>query len=106
MAGNAGGGGRIDCGRGSAGGAACEPVGGADDVYPRADGAGGAGDVGLPESSLTVVLHLALSIVYGVVISFGVSHIRQMVAVPAAGGAGDWCLSSESGGGYNVVSGH
>lgn len=37
---------------------------------------------------ITVVLHLALSIVYGVVISFVVSHIRQMAAVLTGGALG------------------
>ena len=37
---------------------------------------------------LTVILHLALAIIYGVLISFAVSHIRQMAAVVAGGVAG------------------
>lgn len=37
---------------------------------------------------MTVVLHLALSIIYSVLISFAVSHIRQMAAVVAGGVAG------------------
>jgi hypothetical protein len=37
---------------------------------------------------MTVVLHLALGIIYGVLISFAVSHIRQMAAVLAGGVAG------------------
>jgi len=37
---------------------------------------------------MTVVLHLALGIIYAVLISFVVSHIRQMAAVLAGGVAG------------------
>jgi len=37
---------------------------------------------------MTVVLHLALAIIYGVLISFLVMHIRQLVAVLAGGVAG------------------
>lgn len=37
---------------------------------------------------MTVVLHLALAIIYGVLISFVVSHIRQMAAVLTGGVAG------------------
>jgi len=37
---------------------------------------------------MTVVLHLALAIIYSVLISFVVSHIRQMAAVLAGGFAG------------------
>jgi hypothetical protein len=37
---------------------------------------------------MTVVLHLALGIIYGVLISFVVSHIRQMAAVVTGGVAG------------------
>lgn len=37
---------------------------------------------------MTVVLHLALGIIYGVLISFVVSHIRQMAAVLSGGVAG------------------
>ncbi len=37
---------------------------------------------------LTAVLHLVLGIIYGVLISFAVSHIRQMAAVGAGGVAG------------------
>jgi len=37
---------------------------------------------------ITVVLHLVLAIIYGVLISFAVSHIRQMAAVVAGGVAG------------------
>jgi hypothetical protein len=37
---------------------------------------------------MTVVLHLVLSIIYAVLISFAVMHIRQMAAVLAGGAAG------------------
>lgn len=37
---------------------------------------------------MTVILHLALAIIYGVLISFVVSHIRQMAAVITGGVAG------------------
>ena len=37
---------------------------------------------------MTVVLHLVLGIIYGVLISFVVSHIRQMAAVVSGGVAG------------------
>ena len=37
---------------------------------------------------MTVVLHLALGMIYGVLISFAVMHIRQMTAVLAGGVVG------------------
>jgi len=40
---------------------------------------------------MTIVLHLALAIIYGVLISFLVMHIRQLAAV-LAGGVGESCF--------------
>jgi len=39
-------------------------------------------------TAMTIVLHLVLAIIYGVLISFVVSHIRQMAAVLAGGVVG------------------